>query len=93
MKCCLYYVLIIMLVSACGKHKKTSVEQDEKLIGNPLMEGYFADPCILKEGDTFYIYATIDPWGGDELAVFSTTSILISLSKTSISVGPLETCD
>lgn len=74
MKCCLYYVLIIMLMSACGKHKKTSVEQDEKLIGNPLMEGYFADPCILKEGDTFYIYATIDPWGGDELAVFSTTS-------------------
>jgi len=36
------------------------------------MDGYFADPSILKDGENYYIYATIDPWGGEELAVFET---------------------
>ncbi|MFD1756590.1 family 43 glycosylhydrolase [Rufibacter sediminis] len=42
------------------------------LISNPIMKGYFADPSLVKEKDTYYIYATIDPWGGEELAVFET---------------------
>jgi hypothetical protein len=28
--------------------------------GNPLLPGYFADPTVLKIGDTYYIYATGD---------------------------------
>ena len=44
----------------------------KKMITNPIINGYFADPSIVKVGDTFYIYATIDPWGGDELGVFET---------------------
>jgi hypothetical protein len=28
--------------------------------GNPLVPGYFADPTILKFGDTYYLYATTD---------------------------------
>jgi len=36
------------------------------------MPGYFADPSVVKVDDTFYIYATCDPWGGEELAVFET---------------------
>lgn len=31
--------------------------------GNPLVPGYFADPCIRKFGDTFYLYVTPDGWG------------------------------
>ncbi len=34
--------------------------------GNPLVPGYFADPCIRKFGDTFYLYATPDGWGTGE---------------------------
>ena len=30
--------------------------------GNPLIPGYFADPCSRKFGDTYYIYATPDGW-------------------------------
>ena len=30
--------------------------------GNPLVPGYFADPCSRKFGDTYYIYATPDGW-------------------------------
>lgn len=38
--------------------------------GNPILPGYFADPSILHDKGRWYIYATIDPWGGDRLAVW-----------------------
>lgn len=38
--------------------------------GNPLLPGYFADPSILRHDGKWYIYATIDPWGGDRLGVW-----------------------
>src|SRR5690625_1441301 len=42
-------------------------------VHNPLFDGYYAaDPTIVRYNDTFYIYATKDPWGGDDLAVFVT---------------------
>ena len=34
--------------------------------GNPLVPGYFADPCCRKFGDTYYLYATPDGWGVGE---------------------------
>lgn len=49
-----------------------SAQQSANFITNPILPGYFADPAIVKHGDTWYIYATIDPWGGEELAVFET---------------------
>src|SRR5512135_710121 len=30
--------------------------------GNPVIPGYFADPCSRKFGDTYYIYVTPDGW-------------------------------
>ncbi len=45
-------------------------------VTNPIMPGYFADPTIIKVDGEFYIYATIDPWGGNELAVFETKDFL-----------------
>jgi hypothetical protein len=38
--------------------------------GNPILPGYFADPSILRHDGKWYIYATIDPWGGDRLGVW-----------------------
>ena len=37
-------------------------------IVNPILDGYFADPSIVLYEGKYYIYATIDPWGGEELA-------------------------
>jgi hypothetical protein len=34
--------------------------------GNPLVPGYFADPCLRKFEDTYYLYATPDGWGTGE---------------------------
>lgn len=45
-------------------------------IHNPICSGYYADPTIIKYRDTFYIYATVDPWGGKELGVILTKDFL-----------------
>ena len=45
-------------------------------ITNPIVQGYYADPTIIKEKGIFYIYATIDPWGGRELGLLTTKDFL-----------------
>jgi len=49
-----------------------SFAQKKSTIGNPIISGYYADPTIVKNNGSYFIYATIDPWGGNELAVFET---------------------
>ena len=66
------FLLITVTLTACTNFTKKKSSKDEHLVTNPIIDGYFADPCIVKEGDTYFIYATIDPWGGEELVVFST---------------------
>ncbi|NHA04175.1 family 43 glycosylhydrolase [Mucilaginibacter sp. HC2] len=44
----------------------------ETFIKNPITEGYYADPTVVKDHGVYYIYATIDPWGGKELGVLET---------------------
>ena len=39
----------------------------EPNVGNPILPGYFADPSIVEDGGKHYIYATMDPWGGESL--------------------------
>jgi hypothetical protein len=34
---------------------------------NPILPGYFADPSLVQHEGKFYLYATIDPWGGRTL--------------------------
>lgn len=63
----LVFTLIVAL-SAC--------QQKRDHISNPIHNGYFADPAIVKYHDKYYIYATIDPWGGEELAVLETMDFM-----------------
>jgi len=35
---------------------------------NPIIPGYYADPSIVSYEGKHYIYATIDPWGGETLS-------------------------
>lgn len=39
--------------------------------GNPLLPGYFADPSIVRDGGRWYVFATVDPWGGDRLGMWT----------------------
>ncbi|WP_320017938.1 family 43 glycosylhydrolase [Labilibaculum manganireducens] len=68
-KNCLLLILIIAGISACSR-------QEAKIISNPIVDGYFADPSIVFYEGKYFIYATIDPWGGEELAVFETVDFL-----------------
>jgi len=62
---CLFAALIFL-----GFTEKARAQSN--FITNPIVKGYYADPTIIKEGDTYYIYATIDPWGAEELGVLET---------------------
>jgi hypothetical protein len=34
---------------------------------NPILPGYFADPSLVQHEGKYYLYATLDPWGGRTL--------------------------
>lgn len=40
---------------------------------NPILPGYYADPSIVQEGGKIYIYATLDPWGGETLGCWESS--------------------
>lgn len=48
-------------------------EAPRETISNPFIPGHFADPSVVEHDGKFYVYATIDPWGGDSLAMFTST--------------------
>ena len=67
----LFGFLTFILISVTSKKG-----DKDSFITNPIIQGYFADPTIIKFEGKFYIYATIDPWGSNELAVFETKDFL-----------------
>ena len=62
-------IIVTILVVTCGPMFSFG---QQSAIKNPIVEGYFADPTIIKDKGVYYIYATIDPWGADELGVLET---------------------
>lgn len=34
---------------------------------NPILPGYYADPSVVRHDGRFFVYATLDPWGGETL--------------------------
>ena len=75
-----FFCVILFLATVLSCKNKTDstkrVEQTDVKINNPLIKGYFADPSIVKHEGKYYMYATIDPWGGDELAVFESSDFI-----------------
>ncbi len=73
---------LLFFYSCVNSTKKTNEDltnsgsKIETKITIPLFDGFYAaDPSIVKYEGKYYIYATIDPWGGDELAVFVTENL------------------
>jgi beta-xylosidase len=62
----IYFLSFIFLASVLQSQKKNG------FIQSPIINGYYADPTIIKQDSIYYIYATIDPWGREELAVLVT---------------------
>ncbi|WNH10568.1 family 43 glycosylhydrolase [Thalassobellus suaedae] len=72
--------IFLLTVFSCKQKNKTekskSIHAEIAKINNPIIKGTFADPTIVKHEGKYYIYATIDPWGGDELAVFESSDFI-----------------
>ncbi len=47
---------------------------DQPGAGNPLLPAYAADPSIVQDQGRWYIFATIDPWGGDHVGLWQSTN-------------------
>lgn len=60
-------IAIVISLSLC------TCRSDFSSITNPILEGYYADPSIVFHDNHYFIYATRDPWGGNDLAVFETS--------------------
>jgi beta-xylosidase len=73
------WVLGTAFVSSCSQKtekqidEKTDAIQPKELIPTPFITGDLADPSIVEHGGTYYVFATIDPWGSDSLALFSSS--------------------
>lgn len=71
--------ILFLLILVCLQFllvAKVKAQVVSNKITNPILPGYFADPTIIKDKSIFYIYATIDPWGSNELGVFTTTDFV-----------------
>jgi len=60
--------MLTLCFSACKSRKVK--------ITNPIVDGYYADPSIICDKGVYYIYATKDPWGGNDLAVLETSDFI-----------------
>ncbi len=38
---------------------------------NPILPGFYADPTVVQYEGVFYLYATLDPWGGETLGCWT----------------------
>ncbi|MDA3832060.1 MAG: family 43 glycosylhydrolase [Spirochaetales bacterium] len=60
-----FFFILLLGIAGCQP-------QEAETITNPIIDGYYADPSIIKHEGVYYIYATKDPWGAEDLALFST---------------------
>ena len=42
-------------------------------LANPILPGYYADPTVVQDGGSTYIYATLDPWGDKTLGCWESS--------------------
>jgi arabinoxylan arabinofuranohydrolase len=61
----LRYLPLLLLL--CVGSAATGEHWDSPQAANPILPGYYADPSLVQHDGKFYLYATLDPWGGRTL--------------------------
>jgi len=64
MKTALYLSTLLLSLLPCTRAEIPGYAPHS---GNPILPGYYADPSIVQDGGKVFIYATLDPWGGNTL--------------------------
>lgn len=70
MKSTIWMTIGLAAMMACQPAEKPKESDTVMTISNPFVAGHYADPTVVFHEGQFYVYATIDPWGGDSLALF-----------------------
>lgn len=64
---------LLVTLAAFGATPPAAERWDAPGAGNPILPGYFADPSLLAHDGKFYLYATVEPWGGRTLGAWEST--------------------
>ena len=67
----LFTLLSVCFLLACGQPR---VVEDTRMSGNPLFEGWYADPCAAIFGDKFWVFPTFSARYTDQLHLSSFSS-------------------
>jgi beta-xylosidase len=59
--------IAIQTISFASHAADTPLAGTSPGLANPIIPGFFADPSLVTHGGRHYLYATIDPWGGETL--------------------------
>ncbi|MDQ8202229.1 family 43 glycosylhydrolase [Pelagicoccus sp. SDUM812003] len=70
-----HYILAGLVAALCFSTATSFAQKSGEEAGNanPILPGYYADPSIVSYQGKHYIYATIDPWGGEQLSCWEST--------------------
>ncbi|MEJ2442814.1 MAG: family 43 glycosylhydrolase [Exilibacterium sp.] len=63
-----FNTLLFALLSACSAPEMLPGREPQS--SNPILPGYYADPSLVIYEGTAYLYATLDPWGGETLGLW-----------------------
>ena len=66
-------LLLIAVLPFLGTLSAENLSGQDPDAPNPILPGYYADPSIVSSGGSEFIYATLDPWGGDRLGCWVST--------------------
>lgn len=73
MRLLISFCSLFLVVSAFSRSEEGKWDWDSPHAANPILPGYFADPDYLSYQGKHYIYATLDPWGGDTLGCWESS--------------------
>lgn len=62
-----FALVVPMALSPCMRAEQIPHTGTTPGLGNPILPGYFADPSLVSHDGLYFLYATIDPWGGETL--------------------------
>ncbi|MBI2513907.1 MAG: family 43 glycosylhydrolase [Opitutae bacterium] len=65
--------LLAALALSSAAFARAADRWDAPGAANPILPGYFADPSLVPHDGKFYLYATIDPWGGRTLGCWESS--------------------
>lgn len=66
-------VTVLIMCALAALAQPLTQQWDAAANANPILPGYYADPSILQHQGKYFLYATLDPWGGQTLGCWESS--------------------